>query len=65
MKFKLEIDLENDAMRTARHLNAALRKIAAAVLCYEEDDEEGFDGKVISSVVMDENGNKVGRWEIT
>ena len=64
MKFVLEIKLGNDAMKTARHLNDAVRRVATAILSYEEDDEEGFHGKVISSVVRDENGNKVGRWEI-
>jgi hypothetical protein len=64
MKFTLTIEMGNDAMRTARHLNEALRKVATSVLAYEEDDEEGFAGKVVSSIVRDENGNKVGRWEI-
>lgn len=65
MKFKLEIELGNDAMKTARHLNAAIRKVASSVLAHEDDDEEGFKDKVIGSVILDENGNKVGRWEIT
>ena len=65
MKFKLEIELGNDAMRTARHVNAALRKVAASILCHEDDDEEGLEGKVISGVILDENGRKVGRWEVT
>lgn len=66
MKFTLTIKMGNDAMNSARDLSAAVSKVAHSILRYEADvDEDGFKGKVIVSNVLDENGNKVGRWEIT
>jgi hypothetical protein len=65
MKFKLEIKLGNDAMKSARHLSAKLSAISEYILSLEEDDrDDDFAGRVISSIIRDENGNKVGTWEI-
>lgn len=52
--FKVEITLGNDAMQTPAHVATALREIAAAV------DETGVRG----GLVVDENGNDVGRFRL-
>ena len=59
MTFTLTIELGNDAMQTRRDIESALRKIGQ--LKYMSDPPaEGDDGKI-----MDENGNTVGKWEVT
>lgn len=56
MKFKLEIELGNDAMQTPSDVRRALREIAAtARFPVAGEEDEGRIG--------DENGNTVGRWE--
>lgn len=52
-EFKLHIDLGNDAMSSRRDIFVALKNIAIKVI-----------GGANSGVVMDENGNKVGEFEI-
>lgn len=61
MKFILEIELGNDAMLTLGDLAAALRCVALKLddiddgLPVEEDEIGG---------IMDDNGNRVGKWEV-
>lgn len=59
MKFTLEINLGNDAMRTNCHLRMALQKVIDRL--YENNypmDEEVDRG------VMDGHGNTVGSWHL-
>jgi hypothetical protein len=66
MRFTLEIQLGNDAMQTTRDLQRALQDLARD---FRNDNlwdtnapltrELADDGRI-----YDENGNRVGRWEI-
>jgi hypothetical protein len=58
MKFTLEIELGNAAMRTAGDIAGALAKIAGRI--DPRDVAAGAGG-----AVLDVNGNTVGRWEVT
>ena len=60
MKFKLEIELGNAAMRNRGHLANALRDVAKAVL----DMHKWFHMAGTEHAVMDLNGNKVGHWKL-
>ena len=59
MKFLLEIELGNDAMRIYPHLRAALRRVIEQMRESDSKPNEG-DGRKI----MDANGNTVGKWEV-
>ncbi len=50
----MEIDFGNDAMRTRSHLIRALKNAVKQI-------EDGLDARK----VLDQNGNSVGKWEIT
>lgn len=52
MKFILEIDIGNDAMRTRQDIATKLREVAKDIQNFE------FDSMRISDL----NGNKVGQW---
>lgn len=58
MKFKLEIELGNDAMLTGEDVARALRKVADVV--------ESCTPYVVKAegpgTIRDENGHKVGTW---
>lgn len=54
MSFKLDIELGNDAMQSAAHVAAALRKVADAV------ESRGLIPT--PQGIHDENGNRVGSW---
>jgi hypothetical protein len=56
--FTLQITLGNDAMRTPRHVAAALRAVAKTVASHQS---VGVFEQLRS--IMDVNGNSVGRWE--
>lgn len=58
MKFKLEIELGNDAMQSYDDLAAALEKTARKLRDYAEVTI-GETGRI-----MDENGLAVGRWRV-
>jgi hypothetical protein len=60
MKFTLEIELGNDAMQTRADIEAALRKLGQNLRHMSEPPEHGDEGGI-----MDDNGNKVGTWEVT
>lgn len=57
--FKLTIRLGNDAMCSSEDVAAALRKLADKLGHWGR-----FDGLIIGSVIMDDNGNKVGNWSV-
>lgn len=57
MKFTLEVNLGNEAMETADHLAAMLRKVA------KEVDKSPADGPEVHPI-RDVNGNTVGKWEV-
>ena len=57
--FALRITLGNEAMRTWSDLARALRKLASTIDESHDDAPEFGDGNAI----MDDNGNRVGRWE--
>ena len=52
-RFKLEIELGNDAMRTRADVIRALRRLATAI---------EMTSKVDEAKILDINGNSVGRW---
>ena len=58
MKFKLEIELGNDAMQTYADIAGAVRLIFSDFARREEEatDDEGR--------IYDANGNNVGSWEV-
>jgi hypothetical protein len=60
MQFTLTIDLGNDAMQTRADIESALRKLGQNCRYMSDPPEAGDDG-----AIMDDNGNKVGRWEVT
>jgi hypothetical protein len=60
-EFNLHIELGNEAMQTGTDISDALKKVAGRLWNYgDEDDIIGCRG-----AIMDMNGNKVGRWEVT
>lgn len=56
-KFKLSIEMGNDAMQTPRELAEALRELATRVESIEETETNA------GAKVLDDNGNEVGTWE--
>ena len=56
-KFRLNIEMGNDAMQTPRELAEALRELATRVESIAEDETQ------VSAKVLDDNGNEVGSWE--
>ena len=59
MKFVVEIELGNDAMRTGRHLGEALADLAGHIRHDIGAREPSFRDE---GSIRDENGNKVGSW---
>ena len=62
MKFKLEIELGNDAMQTGEDIAAALHHVAGAIDTI--GDMRGADPYDKSGVIRDLNGNRVGQWKV-
>lgn len=64
MKFRLEIELGNDAMRDTDHVSNALKSVAK-LLDYNDvadcDKLSDYDRK---GLIRDDNGNTVGKWEV-
>lgn len=52
MKFKLEIQMGNEAMLTREDVARKVRQISEKI-------DSGYD----EGRIMDDNGNKVGKWE--
>ena len=63
MKFKLEIEIGNDAMRDWVDISQALIGMARKFEMRHNADFELWQWG--SSAVRDSNGNTVGQWEIT
>lgn len=59
MRFKLIIELGNDAMQTADELAEALRNAATRIETQYNELSSGQYGGV-----KDVNGNNVGEWEV-
>jgi hypothetical protein len=57
MKFKLEIQLGNDAMSTLWDVQLALKKIASELSVFACAKDKEFSKKI-----LDENGNTVGKF---
>jgi hypothetical protein len=57
-KFKLEIDLGNDEMRTGEHIAQALRNVAVAL-----EELPGRPEPEETTGIYDINGNTVGYWK--
>lgn len=58
MRFKLEVDMNNDAMQNGMDVASALTEVADKIRHYHSPSEM----KGIGGYILDENGNKVGRW---
>lgn len=65
MTFKLEIELENDAMQDAYDVAEALRNLATYLRI------NGLGGRINrppsaldGAKILDANGNTVGKWEL-
>lgn len=58
MKFKLEIELGNDAMQSGRDVADALNNVAFQLQDVTMRLEE------MGGMVVDENGNTVGAWQV-
>ena len=54
-KFRLAIELDHDAMRTAANVASALARTADDILA----------GGLVAGVIRDANGNTVGTWEFS
>ena len=61
MKFRLEIELGNDAMQTLDDVIAALRASRNSLADGNEPLTTGDNDRVL----RDENGNNIGKWEVT
>lgn len=60
MKFTLEIELGNEAMQTRDDIEEALRNLGQNLRYMSDPPSVGDDG-----VIIDYNGNTVGKWEVT
>jgi len=58
MNFTLNIELGNDAMKTGVDLSEALKLVAFRASALPEVEPGDFGW------IYDENGNKVGKWEV-
>ncbi len=58
MRFTLEIELGNEAMRTFDHVADALYGVRQLMQGLDEPDSP------CSSIIRDVNGNTVGMWEV-
>ena len=61
MKFRLEIELGNDAMQTLDDVIAALQASRNSLADGNEPLTTGDNDRVL----RDENGNNIGKWEVT
>lgn len=57
-EFTLKIELGNAAMETPRDIAKALREAAGRLECVADDATSA------SAPIYDENGNRVGKWEM-
>ena len=61
MKFTVHITLGNDAMQSGEDLAGSLRKLADLL---EDTPTISPCDLHLYGVIMDHNGNKVGKWEV-
>lgn len=64
LKFKVELDLGNEAMQTIGDLNRALQR---AVVEYAREHGHDYQTHLVEGdggVLRDENGNRVGVWGV-
>ena len=61
MKFTLEIELGNEAMRDSHDVSEALLGLRTKF----HGRPSYFDGGNDEGTIYDENGNTVGKWEVT
>lgn len=59
-QFTVTIELGNDAMQTGRDIANALEELSQRLLTYAGPIRGTDDG-----VIADENGNTIGKWEIS
>lgn len=59
MKFTLTIELGNNAMLDPQDVGNALLRVADTLRMY------GFSENITTSTIRDENGNTVGKWEVS
>lgn len=60
MNLILKLDLGNDAAQTYKDLSRVMAKVSERLGRLGRDKPEDGDG----ATVVDENGNRIGRWEI-
>lgn len=60
MKFKLEIELGNDAMKDSNDVGEALLSVRTRLSGYPNAFDYGFD----EGEIKDANGNAIGKWEV-
>lgn len=60
MRFTLEIELGNDAMRTPADLAGALQDLAGDL-----ENAPGTEPAPSAGVIRDMNGNRVGHWQVS
>jgi hypothetical protein len=63
MKFKLTIELGDDAMQTGRDVASALRDVAEK-LAMIDGELKGADSYDKAGRISDINGNIVGNWKV-
>lgn len=61
VKFKLEIELGNEAMQDQHDVAKSLRGVADKL---SQLQSTRFGPYGLSGKILDENGNSVGRWEV-
>jgi hypothetical protein len=61
MKFKLTIELGNEAIREPVDVAYALQEVARKVLKFERREAAW---KTAGARILDENGNSVGEWSV-
>lgn len=64
MKLTLTIETGNDAMQTGDDLAKALKAVSKTVANIFEGGEPMGDFAVSPMTIRDDNGNRVGSWEI-
>lgn len=64
MKFRLELELENDAMQTAKDIENALTALVKSQRLTLYVGSNRIISKIDGAMILDKNGNTAGKWEI-
>jgi hypothetical protein len=64
MKFRLELELENDAMKTAEDIENALTALVKSQRLTRYVGGNRIISKIDGAMILDKNGNTTGKWEI-